>query len=92
MSLITDYTTDTHDHDREEAENKLNESLMDDVQVQPIRETKKRLSDGNSENSDDSIECSDCSDLEDEVFWNVHDFSAKAPPRTLLDLTQRLSM
>ena len=32
-------------------------------------------------------------DTDDEVFlWNVHEKSRPAPPRTLLDLIQRLSM
>ena len=88
---LPEYTTDTYDHTREAAENNLNE----DIEVGKTKVlTRQRLA------SDDvDVELSSDSDFEeetlinDEVFlWNVHEKSAYAPPKTLMDLVQRLSM
>ena len=99
---LPDYTTDSWDHDREAAENKLNESLLDQGESMVVGETKVLA--GNSKprlGSDDvdiaalssSGSISSDDDTDDEVFlWNVHEKSRPAPPRTLLDLIQRLSM
>ena len=109
---LPDYTTDIWDHDREAAENQLNESLVqdqddckDDESMVVVGETKVLMA-GNSKprlGSDDvdiALSCdgsnsgsSSDEDTDDEVFlWNVHEKSRPAPPRTLLDLIQRLSM
>ena len=108
---LPDYTTDSWDHDREAAENQLNESLQQDNNIKDdstttesmviVGETKVLMA-GNSKprlGSDDvdialsSGSNSSDEDTDDEVFlWNVHERSRPAPPRTLLDLIQRLSM
>ena len=107
---LPDYTTDSWDHDREAAENQLNESLQQDnikddstttESMVIVGETKVLMA-GNSKprlGSDDvdialsSGSNSSDEDTDDEVFlWNVHEKSRPAPPRTLLDLIQRLSM
>ena len=107
---LPDYTTDSWDHDREAAENQLNESLQQDnikddstttESMVIVGETKVLMA-GNSKPrlvSDDvdialsSGSNSSDEDTDDEVFlWNVHEKSRPAPPRTLLDLIQRLSM
>jgi len=88
---LPDYTTDTYDHNRESAENSLNESLASESEMSNVKNakiTKQRLP---SDDIEIEVSSSD-EEIEDEVFWNVHDFSAQAPPRTLLDLIQRLSM
>ena len=91
MVQLPDYTTDTYDHNRESAENSLNESLASESEMPNVKNakiTKQRLP---SDDIEIEVSSSD-EEIEDEVFWNVHDFSAQAPPRTLLDLIQRLSM
>ena len=88
---LPDYTTDTYDHNRESAENSLNESLASEAEMPNVKNakiTKQRLP---SDDIEIEVSSSD-EEIEDEVFWNVHDFSARAPPRTLMDLIQRLSM
>ncbi len=102
------YTTDTFDHDREEAENKLNESRDQNSQVSLAQERQtmsQRLrfesadldNDGLSSESETESECIEAEansieEQEDVFVWNVHEKSMPRPPKTLMDLIHRLAM
>merc|ERR1712018_714891 len=88
--MLPEYTTDTFDHGREQAENELNEDI-DQGQTKVL--SRQRLE---SEDVDVDISSADEADpdqSDNEVFlWNLHEKSTPAPPKTLLDLIHRLSM
>lgn len=89
---MPDYTTDTFDHHREEAENELNE-VMETKVLSRQRLHSDDISEDNSSVDEGHFSEQEFSEANDEVFlWNVHEKSMPRPPRTLLDLIHRLSM
>ena len=86
------YTTDTFDHKREEAENNLNEEIDQGKTLKVLNSTRQRL-----QSDDVDFEVSSCSSedegISEEVFlWNVHEKSTPRPPKTLLDLIHRFHL
>ena len=89
--MLPEYTTDTFDHGREQAENELNEDI--DQGQTKILCSRQRLESDDVDVDISSADDEDPDQSDNEVFlWNLHEKSTPAPPKTLLDLIHRLSM